>query len=159
MTDTETLTITDFLLARIAEDEKMANAALGCHAYAQDYPTRAVMYSASGDALFEFDERQMREADHSTLALAEHFCSWQPARVLAECKAKREIVDLYAAHLDRAMAYRSPRWADAMSETDKAKAKRQEARLGVSEVAIRYLAAVYASHPDYDPEWADMTYR
>lgn len=130
MTDTGTLTITDFLLARIAEDEKMANAALGCHAYAQDYPTRAVMYSASGDALFEFDERQMREADHSTLALAEHFCSWQPARVLAECKAKREIVD----ECERSMLN------DGDSRT--------------AEWIAAQLAAVYASHPDYNPVWA-----
>lgn len=116
------MTITDFLLARIAEDEH-----------------RAKQSWAGGHR----GSRWLSEPD----------------RQLAECKAKRAIVDLYAAHLDRAMAYRSPRWADAMSETDKAKAKRQEARLGVSEVAIRYLAAVYASHPDYDPEWADMTYR
>lgn len=156
MTTTGTLTITDFLLARIAEDEKMANAALGCHAYAQDYPTRAVMYSASGDALFEFDERQMREADRSTLALAEHFCSWQPARVLAECKAKRAIVE-----------WHTPM---AMSGTAMAKGYLPNCQ-GCYEDGgldgapsypcrnVRHLAAVYASHPDYDPEWADMTYR
>lgn len=136
------MTITDFLLARIAEDEKMANAALGCRAYAQDYPTRAVMYSASGDALFEFDERQMREADHSTLALAEHFCSWQPARVLAECKAKREIVELAeeATGLDMTV------------DQDRLVGARDWPYVG--DLILAHLAAAYASHPDYDPAWA-----
>lgn len=75
------------------------------------------------------------------------------ARIQAECAAKRRIVEVYTDELSRALAYRNPRWADAMNEQDKANHRLQEARLGTGEVTVRILAAVYADHPDFDPAW------
>jgi hypothetical protein len=56
-------------------------------------------------------------------AACRHMGTWDPARVLAECEAKREIVQWYGG----ALAEHEP--------------------------ALRLLAAVYADHPDYDPSW------
>lgn len=86
------MTLTEFLLARIAEDEGM---------------------------LWRFSE-------------------WSKARVLAECEAKRRIVEdceEYAA--DHRTA-----------PSDFARGRRHAALL-----AATRLAAVYADHPDYDQGW------
>lgn len=83
------MTLTEFLLARIAEDEDVAQ-------MASPGPWK-VRYS--------------------------------PARVLAECEAKREIV----------MCAQSPViWGDSA---------------GALAHCCQSLAAVYADHPDYLPEW------
>jgi len=125
------MTITEFLLARIAEDEDLARRAVGGFAERTDLPTKAVMRSASGEALFEFDEKRMVESDRTTLDLAEHLCQWQPARVLAECAAKRAIIDRFPSDGDPG--------GDGYN-------------FGI-EYAIYALAAVYADHLDYDEAW------
>ena len=95
------MSITEFLEARIAEDERHAH------------------------KLAETDRRPVL----SIATTVNH-----PERVLAECKAKRAIIK-HARHLtDDSTAY----W-------------------GYREYAERnllILAAVYADHPDYLPEWA-----
>ncbi len=68
---TTTLPLTDFLLARIAEDEEIARAVLD----GDDY-------SVSGRALME------------------HVARHDPARVLAECEAKGLIVELHSGTTD-----------------------------------------------------------
>jgi hypothetical protein len=105
-------TLTEFLLARIAEDEAAA-------------------------------ERGRSHPDPATFANDNYGYLWvDPARVLAECEAKRRIVD----RLTRAIA-------EDDAETD------QEAgwvtrgvRDALTEVAHE-LALVYADHPDYSAEW------
>ncbi|GGH93799.1 DUF6221 family protein [Arthrobacter liuii] len=62
------------------------------------------------------------------------------ARILDECAAKRAIVREYQAECD-AVVFTA-----------------QDADLSVAreiglEIALGHLAAVYASHPDYRPEW------
>lgn len=93
-------TITEFLEARIAEDEQQAGICreLGWSP-AKKYGVTAV----------------------------------SPARVLAECAAKRAII---AAHKNQEDNDDDSAWIVA------------------SEVLLRALAAVYASHPDYRQEWA-----
>ncbi len=54
--------------------------------------------------------------------------AYHPARVLAECEAKRRIVEAHGSQLDaRGEVYWSPE--------------------------VRYLAQVYSDHPDYDEAW------
>ena len=79
------MTLTEFLLARIAEDEAAA---------------RRVAVVGSCEP------------------------GYRPARVLAECEAKRRIV------------------------------KTAEGGLTSSSAAVQFLAAVYSDHPDYRAEWA-----
>ncbi len=95
-------TPTGFLLARIAEDEAVA---------------RAAMVMGQGvDTI----------GTHSLPEFAEHVTAWQPARVLAECEAKRQIVeDATGQHTSSVEGY----------------------------AIMRILATVYADHPDYREEW------
>lgn len=73
------VTLTEFLLARIAEDEAVAHAATHEVAIAEDrYSWASVDFNATENA--------------------EHGRRWEPERVLAECEAKRRIV----AELDNA---------------------------------------------------------
>jgi hypothetical protein len=68
MTETATLTLADFLLARIAEDEEAARAAI-----ASNEPGEPWGYDhIPGDGL--------------------HIARWHPGRVLAECEAKRWLI-------------------------------------------------------------------
>lgn len=94
---TQTLNLTDFLLARIAEDEAVA-----------------------GDVHLRWcstnEEANFNPCD----------CGW-PARVLAECEAKRRIVGELRD-----------------SETSKH---------DPLDVAVYHLATVYADHADYREEW------
>jgi Family of unknown function (DUF6221) len=115
------VTLTEFLLARIAEDEEQARTS---------EPFRLGVWRIGGRV-----ERTIR--DH----------------VLAECDAKRRIVEQYADYLSTVKAYRSPRWSDAMNEQDKENARQAEARHRVAEDVARLIALPYADHPDYRQEW------
>jgi hypothetical protein len=103
------MTITEFLLARIAEDEDDA-----------------------------------RHADRGFRVVG--FPAGTPAHVLAECEAKRRIVEFAAgASNDR---------ASVISEF--AVGRQQEAAMWADdpgEKILRALAAVYSDHPDYDESW------
>jgi len=123
------MTLAEFLLARIAEDEK---AAADCDA-------------ASGYTIWEHDsDGEVGTANalvsHPVrVAYAEHIAKHDPFRVLAECEAKRRIVALSqvegtAQFPNYEGGYESG-WEDASSD------------------AVRLLALPYADHPDYQPEW------
>src|SRR4051812_5406867 len=107
--------LTGFLLARVDEDE--ATAADKHDMYACDY------------------ERVYR--------LGSRVCECtQPARVLAECEAKRAIVAL----LLTSDAFVS----QAIGDVQEAAARQGRS---VARIACEALATVYADHPDYDEEW------
>ncbi len=96
--------IADFLLARIADDEKVAEAAIGT---GYDLGYRLAVDEVEGH----------RSGVHI-----------DPDRVLAECEAKRRIVE---------------EWG-------------RVERLGTNGFGpgvLRHLASVYADHPDYREEW------
>lgn len=97
MTKVTTTALTEFLLARIAEDEE----AIG----------RTRRYLAQGDALIVGNVSR--------------------DRVLAECEAKRQIVEQHEANR-----------TDLMRETD------------THSWEVRVLARVYAVHPDYEERWS-----
>jgi hypothetical protein len=59
---------------------------------------------------------------------------WSPARVVAECEAKRRIL---------LMAEQPPRWPGPAAPPDP----------DTVQAVLRYLALPYADHPDYRPEW------
>jgi hypothetical protein len=107
------VTLTDFLLARIAEDEDAARAA--------DAPY--FLYDLDGKGADQFA----------------HIARHDPPRVLAECEAKRRIVEACGDIWEP----NDHRW---MSDTD------ADYHAGL-EVAARFLAAIYADHPDYRQEW------
>jgi len=102
----KTMTLNEFLLARIAEDEAVARDALAAEIYTVEH---------------------------------EHMERWHPARVLAECEAKRGIVELAMSWAQTAEAHPEFRDAGAIS-----------IELGY---VLRRLAQPYADHPDYREEW------
>jgi len=109
---TTTLTLTDFLLARIAEDEAVADEVHreGCVRAASDWT---------------------RPCD----------CGY-PARVLAECEAKRGAVEAA--------------WGDHVQIEGEWGMCRGQAALSAANDypdVVRWLALPYADHPDYREEW------
>lgn len=113
------MTLTEFLLARIAEDEAIAKAA----ARTGGMSWEADRYRVVVDGEFEVVEGNVKSAAH----IARH----DPARLLVECKAKRQLVDILGPATDR------------------------DGRViggGVTD-ALHALALPYADHPDYDEAW------
>jgi hypothetical protein len=99
------MTLTEFLLARIAEDEAVAS--------------RGGRHNAPG--VFANDNYGCLLVD--------------PARVLAECEAKRRVVKLHSAESGQHPDFCGHDLRELPCPT------------------LRLLALVYADHPDYLPEW------
>jgi len=78
--------------------------------------------------------------------VAEHIVHHDPARVLAEVKAKRAIVQAHQKFgLEAALV--EHKGYDALNY------HRNQAMAHALNVVLRYLALPYADHPDYDPAW------
>jgi len=124
------MTITEFLEARIAEDEAVAlpfrNQLGETRRWKCDEIGGAVRYV--GPRPFGLPDLLAKFDIHGE---GEHVARWDPARVLAECAAKR------------AMLAKIPKMSDTFDLLG-----------GTSEYVLRCLAAVYVNHPDYRQEWA-----
>jgi hypothetical protein len=133
VTDTngDHMTLVEFLLQRIAEDER--------------YATEANQHKGGGvQGWFYFD---------GDLGDGYLWTSYQPefkdppdtgmpARVLAECEAKRRIIDLWDfANREASMGAEWP------------VKQLFDGRLSIIEAALRALALPYADHEAYDDEW------
>lgn len=109
--------LTDFLLARIAEDEAVARRA------AQEFEGVGVSTPPTwGRRQWEF------RVDRRNPALVDHIVAYSPARVLAECEAKRRIVEREVNSRTK-ITYRRM-------------------------MVLQDLAAIWSDHPDFDPGWA-----
>lgn len=102
----------EFLLARIADDEARAKAV-----DAEDW--YGVDAWGDGPTEFYFDDG----------------APGTPARVLAECEAKRQIVEM---------------WLTRNEQSEHPTIAAHATGLGL---AIRVITGVYADHPDYDEAW------
>lgn len=126
------MTLTDFLLARLADDEYLANLAAGVTDGIEDDWQDVVQPITVADTLNREDWAKKYGFAY------QHIYSMSPARVLAECEAKRRIVEElvrpYVAERRRLMGDQ-PSWSDEHPDL------------------LRLLAAVYADHPDYDEAW------
>ncbi len=143
MTDTQTATLAEFLLARIAEDEDTARAATPGPWY-WEKPS-GVDWSQGEESLMSRHQRDGHDVavlcgwgyDSSGIdaqqADRNHIARHDPSRVLAECEAKRRIVD------------ECTPWVSEPSDDYGAQT--------VSEMTLRFLALPYADHPDYRQEW------
>lgn len=134
--------LTAFLLARIAEDEEAARAASpGRWTYpgidsisgGSIYDETRVIANVFYESLADHDGRIVRhllspEAD----ANGQHIVRHDPARVLAECEAKRRIIEL--------------------RECFTCDMEGQECTHQHNTLVL--LAQVYSDHLDFDPAWA-----
>jgi hypothetical protein len=116
------MTITEFIEARIAGDEAAAHASIEA-AEMYPYGDRKLPRLAVEDV-----PDQVRGYLGGTWG--EHFARHDPARVLAECAAKRQ------------MLAKIPRMGDPYDGP------------GTSIYVLQCLASVYKDHPDYRQEWA-----
>ena len=136
---TSTATLTSFLLARIAEDEAVAGATLR-----ETYPEgRGLNDGVWTHGKHEMDECEVR-CESGTMIIydegghgpneAEHIARHDPARVMAECEAKRRVVE-------------ECRESEILSD---------EGTNGfvLACSVLRLLALPYASHAEYRSEWA-----
>lgn len=137
--ETEQMTLTDFLLARFSEDEEIARGAYRdsvdndgvCHERWTD-ATTAVMWG-------DLAAITGLEADY----LANHIARHDPARVLAECEAKRRIVALHANEGE----------ADGLSYCATCEDRYVHDAADWPCPSIRPLALPYSDHEDFKEEW------
>ena len=142
-----------FLKARLDEDEQTATA-----------PSSAVWASpewrfTDGDdgPFVDLGTNQLAEESGLNAAELEHIARQDPARTLREVEAKRALLAEYgtavAAREEASTVLQKTRasgWDPIMAELEEASAiHKRDALLRV----LRLLAAVYADHPDYLPEW------
>lgn len=136
--------IAEFLLARIAEDEAAARAATpgswgsefgGVCLAVSPFTTIA----AVADLNLIGIEGYTYGPELEERANADHIARWDPARVLAECEAKRRIVTEIYPELDL--------------DNDTLNYEFGATRADPEDV-LRLLALPYADHPDYKPEWS-----
>jgi hypothetical protein len=141
-----TLSIVEFLLARLQEDDDTARAATagpwhddgGCVSNADYQITDYGAYTQANGEPEEWEERQQR-ADSA------HIARHDPARVLREVAAKRRIMERHSlSGATKFTAY----CAGGHYDSD-----------GFPEVELedcpelRDLAAIYSAHPSYREEW------
>lgn len=138
--------ITEFLEARIAEDEAGARGALEgasddglWHVGLSSFDGGSERVTGKGILIYD-------EGGH-TEGQAAHIARWDPARALADCAVKRRILAF-----DRNVQIWEPRGFS--SDT----AAEAFVSGGPKDVRMRHvtriLASVYADHPDYQQEWA-----
>lgn len=141
---TETLTLSQFLLERLSDDEAVALAAIP--ASSADWAPESYRVVADGE--WEVAEASVPSANH----IARH----DPARVLATCKAHRAIVELHPMVSARDVwGTEVDGWACEVCDLE------PDLTLGGVEFArsdgcktLRALASIYADHPSFDPRWA-----
>lgn len=137
------MTITEFLEARIAEDEKLARAAAASDPSSQGYTEEgpAGLAWTASDGMVDGETDGLWDCEGSatlctTPEIADHIARHDPARVLAECAAKRAIVALLKPEDLRESWDGETFYASGIED------------------ALLALAAVYANHPGYRQEWA-----
>jgi hypothetical protein len=122
------VSITEFLLARIEEDRVDA---LRCRNLGVDVGNLSGWVEIGGE---------------DTDAAQALFGRFSPARVLAECEAKRRIVALWTDVWDDWHGFGSGLTRTAMTDD-------QYSQVLTAEAVLGYLALPYADHADYDPGW------
>jgi len=111
------MTLTEFLLERIAEDEAMAR----------------------GAGTYCWDELAFHDEARNDIP---HIARHSPARVLAECEAKRLAIEAaWYAQVIHEQDYDSHTQERMSADND-------------NPDVLRHLSTVYAAHPDYRAEWA-----
>lgn len=172
MTD---LTLPEFILARVADWEAMAQAANGPRwAPGDGNVSEGGLYALQGDtedgwAIAWFELGTANEAADGSRQLprwpkmkhhahenAVHAAAHDPARVLAQCAAYRSIVELH--HPDRHLEnwyWLERKCAECGHIWHKWVPDKKPTDIGPEQgcPTMRALATIWADHPDFRPEW------
>jgi hypothetical protein len=132
--------IAEFLLARIAEDEAVATAAATGPMTDANWTVREEEHEG-----ISVLPPGIQDADGISDVTA-HMERWNPARVFAECEAKRRIVTAYTSPVQVDLLPPGPSRAYQDGGT--------RGRFAGLAEAMTLLALPYADHPDYRPEWS-----
>jgi hypothetical protein len=157
----------EFLLARIAEDQRLADEANSTDPgpwraeQAVPFPggradgyveTARTVRSRAGndepDTLWDVEENAV-----TSLSVAQHMARHDPARVLAECAAKQAIVEL---HRHEEASSHVPRYEDDEPFGCVICAQPTGSWITWPEgwcLTLRLLAQPFADRPDFDPSW------
>lgn len=160
-------TIEGFIAARLDEDERAARAATpGPWRYNPDKHNRPPYSSAYEEAVFTGPAGADAiciagtgpSDDPQSMADAAYIARHDPARVLAECAAKRRIL----AMARWARKIHEEDWPDGVVPpvTDVVEASEQSYRLGQwhgHNAVLRTLAAIWSDHADFDPRIKPMS--
>lgn len=144
--------LVEFLRARLDEEERVAQAAGGAWVYgpAVNWVLAAVEEGSSGPA--------HRVACVLVEGEREHIVRHDPARVLRDTAARRQILGFYTSAVEDRVVLRDRMREVIHSDPDEfAKLHRRESELieaaqRMSPV-VQVLALSYADHPDYREEW------
>jgi hypothetical protein len=167
--NTVSMTIIEFLNARIAEDEAAAKAVPPGPWNSMTEETgdgENIYYTVEAHGRNDYFA-DMADTGQQGRATADYIARFDPVRILAECAAKRGIIeahgwqyaDPYESWKDD--AYRE-RWGDSRENRICKACGGTEIRPLIGEVgvkvawpcaAIKHVAAAYASHRDYRAEW------
>jgi hypothetical protein len=148
---TSTLTLADFLLARLSDDEAVARAAAADVGWAPPGPERVqsgarwttsyhVVVRSRSVAGAPLEKRPIADCGTLGLSPAKHIARHDPARVLAEVEAKRRIVEAWGG-----LVGDNEEQAWALEHGDRSQA--------VAITTLRLLALPYAGHEAYDEAW------
>jgi hypothetical protein len=121
----KTMTLVEFLEARLAEDELIASAAIEGAADWRAFYTYRDVKDSDGRYVILADSR------YPTVEQAAHIARYSPARILRQCEAVRAIIAEFLRF-------------DALGDLSGRSA---------TENALVHLAKVHADHPDFDREW------
>ncbi len=147
-------TLTDFLLARIAEDEEYARW-LGGERWHLRENGHEMIDSADGREVISY-------GGETNVSDSEHIARHDPARVLAECEAKRTLVaDLISEKhevVDGDCWYTCAAATEGRDGGETCDDARSGGHCDCGRDArvnrrLSILASIYADHPDYDESW------
>lgn len=154
-------TLAEFLLARIAEDETAADVLLG-----GEWSVGTTSEHAKDGVVFRDDGYVYDIATPVRRDIAEHIARHDPVRILAECEAKRRIIELHESW--PVLVSKPPKLEEnASAGTDRMVVQltqqlqwhtQQEYRAKFGDEPptapiLLALAQPYASHPDFHEEW------
>jgi len=156
-------TLTEFLLARIAEDEAMANDAYGFLIGSRWWEKTEHGRVYAGHwvpvvGVTSYDEPADDDADivtHQGLGMDSlaHIARWDPARVLVECEAKRAIVARHCPY-EQVFFNRETQEMDSAGPACEWCGGHEP---GIQDtwpcLDLCALALPYAEHPSYDEAW------
>lgn len=147
------MTITEFLEARITEDVAVARAAEPGPWYVDDEEQTVRAREYAGEIMFDRSAECRSEWLENFKPGAEYIARNDPSRVLAECAAKRVVIEAHPPY------YADPNYdrSDVLCGTCGLEPEEECYPPGAVEYpcpTLKALAAVYKDHPDYRQEWA-----
>lgn len=148
-----------WLLGQIAEDERCARAAVGTAAFQKQTGRWSFEHVSHSYGLIPLVFAIADEGAKTQVALleqawepeqrGEHIARHDPARILTECAAKRQIIDFAFEHAEM----RDGEWGCGHT-ADQIKAGRCKGGLSDAVRLLWVLAQPYADRFGFDPEWS-----